>query len=449
MDIMKNDMNNIKNLLEYDLFVFDFDGTIMDTEELHCRAWTLALSKIKNEDIHISMNDYQRFFHSLKKNYSKYYLNMYWDISFKDYEYVYKLKQTIYKEFILTTNVLLTNVEKTNVQLINGCDIFIDFILKNNKKFVIVSNTSKECIDIFSIRYPILKNAFKIYTKEFFLHKKPNPECYMRVIQDFPNHKIIGFEDSLPGMEALYKTKYYITPVFIYNKHYYFNDYIFKKYTNIITFEDYNIQSLNQKLVDNDDNDNDKNIIEKIVNNNIVELQKNKNTMIHIIHKIALLLHNNINNNHNIYLTGMGKSGDVCKKCSSTWQSLSIQCSYIELCNLPHGDFGKLKDGDTIIFISNNGNTDEMIHVLQYIQHKLHKKITTISIVANKANEIQHYSTFTFVLENIIEADSINITPSTSSVLFMTLLDSLGIYLKKNISLKEFKVNHPGGSLGK
>ena len=32
-------MNCQKNLLDYDLFIFDFDGTIMDTELLHYRAW--------------------------------------------------------------------------------------------------------------------------------------------------------------------------------------------------------------------------------------------------------------------------------------------------------------------------------------------------------------------------------------------------------------------------
>ena len=40
-------------------------------------------------------------------------------------------------------------------------------------------------------------------------------------------------------------------------------------------------------------------------------------------------------------------------------------------------------------------------------------------------------------------------TPSTSSMIFMTLLDSIGIYLKNNITKEEFKMCHPSGSLGK
>ena len=58
-------------------------------------------------------------------------------------------------------------------------------------------------------------------------------------------------------------------------------------------------------------------------------------------------------------------------------------------------------------------------------------------------------SDFTYVLDNITEADSINMTPSTSSLIFMALLDGIAINIKKNISKDEFKMVHPSGSLGK
>ena len=40
-------------------------------------------------------------------------------------------------------------------------------------------------------------------------------------------------------------------------------------------------------------------------------------------------------------------------------------------------------------------------------------------------------------------------TPSTSSLIFMALLDGIAINLKKDISKDEFKMVHPAGSLGK
>ena len=64
-------------------------------------------------------------------------------------------------------------------------------------------------------------------------------------------------------------------------------------------------------------------------------------------------------------------------------------------------------------------------------------------------NKIHQYSDFTYVLEPIQEADRINMTPSTSSLLFMALLDAIGIYMKKNITKQEFQQYHPKGNLGR
>ena len=88
-------------------------------------------------------------------------------------------------------------------------------------------------------------------------------------------------------------------------------------------------------------------------------------------------------------------------------------------------------------------------HILKYIKNDLKIKINIISIVANKNSEMELYSNITYVLENIIEADSINMTPSISSIIFMTILDLIGIKIRSDITKDEFKMNHPSGSLGK
>ena len=145
----------------------------------------------------------------------------------------------------------------------------------------------------------------------------------------------------------------------------------------------------------------------------------------------------------------MGKSGYICKKSASTWQSLSIKASYIDLPNLPHGDFGIFNDNDILILISNGGNTTEVIDILKYIKYNLKTKINIISIVANKNSEMEKYSNITYILDNIIEADYINMTPSTSSIIFMSLLDAISINIRNDITKDEFKMYHPSGSLGK
>jgi arabinose-5-phosphate isomerase len=170
------------------------------------------------------------------------------------------------------------------------------------------------------------------------------------------------------------------------------------------------------------------------------------------LEKNISILIKNLDKSSHIFLSGMGKSGYVCKKSVSTWQSLSIPCSYIDLPNLPHGDFGQFKNGDLLILISNSGNTEEIIYILKYLR-KLRdngeKKIMTLSIVANNDSIMEKYSDFTFKMNNIREGDLINMTPSTSNILFMALLDAIAINLKKNITKEEFQLCHPGGNLGK
>jgi D-arabinose 5-phosphate isomerase GutQ len=343
-----------------------------------------------------------------------------------------------------------------NIQFIIGCYDLLEFIINNNKDFVIVTNTSIKNIDIFKVKYPILNKALKIYTKEDFLIKKPNPECYLKIVNTYKNKKIIGFEDSLPGIHALYQVSD-ITPVYINNNDYYYNAYIKNKYSNIIITEQYNLNNLNidLELTDNSLKSNElfpeitvKENIDNLLYNYINEFIKNKDNMNYIIRSISVII-NNLNPNNHIYLSGMGKSGYVCKKSASTWQSLSIKANYIDLPNLPHGDFGIFNDNDILLLISNGGNTREVIDILKYIKKDLKTKINVISIVANKNSEMEKYSNITYILDNIIEADFINMTPSISSVIFMTILDSIGINVKSDITKEEFKMNHPSGSLGK
>lgn len=425
------------DIFDYELYIFDFDGTLIDTEPYHLKAWNLVIIDfLKGDtDSELSLSDYQKYFHSLQPDSVKNFLNIKYDLDYNKFDYIYKLKQTYYE----------TLIKLEDVPFIKGANEFLTKILELRKKFIIVTNTSQQFINFFKDKYPILGKADAIFTKENFIHRKPHPECYLKIEQLYPEIKKIGFEDSLTGMNALYQVKN-IKPVLIYDNQYYHNDYMINNFKNISILNEYDISNFKLNL-EKDIYPKDT-FIENILKNNIQELHNNFVVMKTIIRDIVLILRN-MNKNNNIYLSGMGKSGYICKKSASTWQSLSIPCSYIDLPNLPHGDFGIFRNGDILILISNGGNTEEIIYILKYIKNNLGKKITTISIVANKDSKMAKLSDYSFVLKNIREADNINMTPSTSSIIFMGLLDAIGIALQDNITKDEFKLVHPAGSLGK
>ena len=438
------------NLNDYDLFVFDFDGTIMDTEKIHYKAWINTLQSQVNNKIFFDYSEYIKHFHTIDVSNKKKYLLIKYDI--QNYDTLYELKQKEYNKLI----------NENEISLVKGFENIINFINQNNKKFVIVTNTSIKNINFFSVKYPIItKNVDRIYTKENFIRKKPHPECYLKILNDYPNNRIIGFEDSLYGFHCLYQVDK-IKPVYIYHNDYYYNEYIIKTYNNIIVCTDYNLYNMNVQLNLQKDIDKynihqnkcikkkffENSFIESIIDNNISQLMLNKSNIENIIYQVSIIL-KNLKKENSIYLSGMGKSGYICKKSASTWQSLSLKCSYIDLPNLPHGDFGIFRENDVIILISNSGNTDEIVYILKYLKENKDKfKITTISIVANKDSKMEKYSDYTFILNNIKEADVINMTPSTSSLIFMSILDGIAINMRNDISKDEFKLYHPSGALG-
>ena len=210
-------VNLMKIIKEYDLFIFDLDDTLVMTEKYHNKAWNRALTEELKIDIEFDFKTYCSIFHSNVENYFKNYLNEKYGIN--NFIDLCNKKNKIYFELIKD------DIPKLN----DGAENFINEIIKNNKKFVIVSNTTLENINFFIDKYPILNNCDKIFHRDMFKNKKPHSECYIYVRDSYPNMKMIGFEDSITGIHALYNVKE-ITPYFVNNKEYYHYDYIIDKY---------------------------------------------------------------------------------------------------------------------------------------------------------------------------------------------------------------------------
>ena len=213
----------IKTLIDqYDLFIFDLDDTIVKTEYLHYKAWKEILN------INFSYEFYCSKFHSTDQYSIKKYLEN--ELNIQDYKNQIDKKSKLFYEII--------NKEKDSLKLIDGLEDLLNLIIVNNKKFVIVTNTLKLNLDFFITLFPILNNSSKNYYQEMFTFKKPNPECYLLVIKDFPEERKIGFEDSITGLHSLTQVKE-IDPIFINNNQYYYYDYIKLNYKNIKIIENY------------------------------------------------------------------------------------------------------------------------------------------------------------------------------------------------------------------
>lgn len=212
------------NIDDYDVFVFDFDGTIMDTEFLHYCAYMKAMKTYKH-DLELDIQYYFKLIHNIDKTEFNYFLKT---IGIHDFNELYKKKAENYLELI----------NKNYINSIGNIEFFLQKIKEKDKISIIVTNSSIKSIEIFKDTYPILNYFDKIYTKEDFTKKKPDPECYLKMQNIYQDKKLIGFEDSYQGFHALYQVKN-ITPFHISSKNYHYNDFIKNNY-NVNVIENYN-----------------------------------------------------------------------------------------------------------------------------------------------------------------------------------------------------------------
>ncbi len=149
-----------------------------------------------------------------------------------------------------------------------------------------------------------------------------------------------------------------------------------------------------------------------------------------------------------VIFSGVGKSGIISKKISSTLSSLGISSFYVDAGSCSHGDLGMISSGDILILISHSGETAELKNIIQYA--KRNKKITLIGITSKKNSLLYKSSNLNFLIPIVVEAGPGNYIPSSSSTALLCFGDALAIATinQRKFSKLDFKKFHPSGSLG-
>ena len=152
--------------------------------------------------------------------------------------------------------------------------------------------------------------------------------------------------------------------------------------------------------------------------------------------------------NGKVIISGVGKSGIIGKKISSTFASVGIPSFFVDAAACSHGDLGQISSNDILILISFSGESAELKNIIQYV--KRNKKITLISIVSKKNSILYKSSDISLLIPSVLEAGPGNIVPSSSTVVQLSLGDALAISTMnyRKFGKLDFKKFHPSGSLG-
>ncbi|MCX5812132.1 MAG: KpsF/GutQ family sugar-phosphate isomerase [Proteobacteria bacterium] len=148
-----------------------------------------------------------------------------------------------------------------------------------------------------------------------------------------------------------------------------------------------------------------------------------------------------------VVLTGIGKSGLVCKKIASTLSSVGTPALFLHPADSLHGDLGMLQNGDVLIVVSNSGETDEVIGILPWIKRM---GITTLVITGNAGSSIAQFGDVVLNV-NVDEACPFNVVPTSSTTATLALGDAIAVALieMRGFKIEDFAFLHPGGTLGR
>ncbi|WP_343564130.1 KpsF/GutQ family sugar-phosphate isomerase [Kiloniella sp. b19] len=149
-----------------------------------------------------------------------------------------------------------------------------------------------------------------------------------------------------------------------------------------------------------------------------------------------------------VIVSGMGKSGHIGKKIAATMASTGTPAYFVHPGEASHGDLGMITQDDAVLALSNSGNTAELTDLLTYTRRY---SIPLIAITSGAGSALAKTADIALILPPEPEGCPLGLAPTTSTTMTLVLGDALAIALLecKQFKATDFKVFHPGGSLGK
>lgn len=149
-----------------------------------------------------------------------------------------------------------------------------------------------------------------------------------------------------------------------------------------------------------------------------------------------------------VILTGMGKSGIICRKIAATLASTGTPAFFLHPAEAIHGDLGVIQRDDVVVALSYSGETDELLRLLETIR-RLGAHL--IAMTGNLSSTLGQAADIALDCRVSEEACPLNLVPTASTTAALALGDALAMTLlvAKGFREEDFANLHPGGKLGK
>jgi len=149
-----------------------------------------------------------------------------------------------------------------------------------------------------------------------------------------------------------------------------------------------------------------------------------------------------------VIVTGMGKSGIICRKIAATLASTGTPAFFLHPAEAVHGDLGVIQADDVVIAMSYSGETEELTRVLETL-----KRIGAplIALTGDLKSTLAQAADVALDCRVSEEACPMNLVPTASTTAALAMGDALAmaVLVEKGFKPEDFANLHPGGKLGK
>jgi arabinose-5-phosphate isomerase len=149
-----------------------------------------------------------------------------------------------------------------------------------------------------------------------------------------------------------------------------------------------------------------------------------------------------------VVVTGLGKSGIICRKIAATFSSLGTPSFFLHAGDANHGDMGMVMEGDVVLAISNSGETTDILTLIPILKRI---GVRLIAISGKRGSTLSRAADVVLDVGVPEEACPLGLSPTASTTAALALGDALAVILleRKGFKEEDFALRHPGGTLGR
>lgn len=182
--------------------------------------------------------------------------------------------------------------------------------------------------------------------------------------------------------------------------------------------------------------------------NNIKIIEKSVESIdLNVFEKLLIDSVDAIRRGNKIIASGLGKNVPICEKFEGTMLSLGLPAFFMHTNSAIHGDLGAVKKGDVVIVLTKSGSTEESVNLVQCLGDR---DAVVWLLTFSEEGYLSQNMKNVLCLKLEHEGDLWNIVPNNSTTVNLIVLQTLAIEIAKklNLTIKDFKCNHPGGHIG-